>query len=180
VVNFDLEGAAYLAVRHLLEHAHQRIGLITFQGNSANVAAMNAGYDRALQEAGLPPNGSLIAPQPDFLMPSGARGARQLMALLEPPSAIFTISDTLALGALSALKADGWQVPQQVALASLNDIPFAGLVNPPLTTVAMPAQRLGLEAAKMLLSLMNGESLQESQVKLPVELVMRQSCGCGA
>ncbi len=179
VVNFDLEGAAYQAVRHLLEHAHQRIGLITFQRDNANVAAMNAGYYRALQEADIAIDEALIAPQPDFLLPSGERGARQLMALPEPPTAIFTISDTLALGALGALKADGWQVPQQVALAGLNDIPFAGLVNPPLTSVAMPAQRLGKEAAKMLLSLMNGEVPPETQVKLPVELVIRQSCGCG-
>jgi len=67
-----------------------------------------------------------------------------------------------------------------VALASLDDIAFAGLVNPPLTTVALPAYLLGLEAAKMLLSLMNGEDIQEPQVTLPVELVIRQSCGCGA
>ncbi len=180
VVNFDLEGATYQAVRHLLEHAHQRIGLITFQRDNANVAAMHAGYFRALQEAGLPPDKSLIAPQPDFLMPSGERGARQLMELPEPPTAIFTISDTLALGALRALKADRWQVPQQVALASLDDIPFAGLVNPPLTTVALPAHRLGEHAAGMLLALMNGEHIQEPQVTLPVELVIRQSCGCGA
>lgn len=180
VINFDLQGAAYLAVRHLLQHGHRRIGLITFQGDSANAAAMNAGYYRALQEANLPLDKALIAPQPGFLLPSGEHGARQLMGLSEPPTAIFTIADTLALGALRALKADGWQVPQQVALASLDDIAFAGLVSPPLTTVALPAQRLGQEAARMLLALMNGEVPPETQVTLPVELVIRQSCGCRA
>ncbi len=158
VVNFDLERAAYLAVRHLLEHAHRRIGLITFAGDNANVAEMNAGYGRALQEADIPLDQTLIAPQPVFLMPAGERGARQLMSLPEPPSAIFTIADTLALGALRALKQDGYHIPQQVALASLNDIPFAELVDPPLTTVAMPGCSLGVEAAAILLALMNGEN----------------------
>lgn len=180
VVNLDLEGAAYLAVHHLLGHAHRRVGLITFEGDSANVADMNAGYHRALREAGISPDESLISRQPDFLMPSGERGARQLMALQEPPTAIFAVADMLTLGALRGLKEDGWQVPQQVALASLNDIAIAELVNPPLTTVALPAHQLGLEAAKMLLVLMKGQPLLQPQVTLPVELVIRQSCGCNA
>jgi DNA-binding LacI/PurR family transcriptional regulator len=179
-VNFDLERAAYLAVHHLLAHAHQRIGLITFKEDSANVAEMHAGYHRALREAGISPDETLIARMPDFLMPSGEQGVQQLMAVPQPPTAIFAIADTLALGALLGLQRGGWQVPQQVALASLNDIALAELVNPPLTTVALPAHRLGLEAAKMLLDLMNGAPLPHAQITLPVELITRQSCGCNA
>lgn len=177
-VNFDLERAAYLAVSHLVEHGHRRIGMITFAGASANVAAMNAGYARALQEANIALDQTWIAPQQNFLMPAGERAAHQLMSLAEPPSAIFTIADTLALGALRALKKDGYRVPQQVALASVNDIAFAELVDPPLTTVAMPAYRLGSEAAAMLRSMMHGETPPQTQVLLQVELVIRQSCGC--
>lgn len=178
VVNFDLERAAYLAVRHLLEHAHRRVGMITFQEDRANVTAMYTGYRRALQEAGIPIDEALIARMSDFLMPSGELGVQQLLANREPPTAIFTIADTLALGALRALKKGGWQVPQQVAIASLNDIVFAELVNPPLTTVALPAHQLGLEAGKILLDLMGGKPPAQPQITLPVELVIRQSCGC--
>jgi DNA-binding LacI/PurR family transcriptional regulator len=180
VVNFDLQAAASLAVRHLLEHGHRRIGLITSEGHAANVDAMNTGYSRALQEAGIAPDETLVARQSDFLLPSGEHGAQILMALPKPPTAIFAISDTLALGALRALQAGGWQVPQQVALVGLNDIPIAGLVNPPLTTVAMPAEQLGRETAGMLLALIKGRPLPQAQLTLPVQLIIRQSCGCGS
>ena len=180
VVNFDLEGAAQLAVRHLLEHGHQRVGLITFSQEAANVHAIDAGYHKALREAGIQPDEALIARVSDFLSPSGELGTQQLIAHQQPPTAIFTIADTLALGALRALRTNGWRVPEQVALISLDDIPFAELVYPPLTTVSLPAQQLGLEAARMLLDLIDGNALLKTQVTLPTKLVVRQSCGCRA
>jgi LacI family transcriptional regulator, repressor for deo operon, udp, cdd, tsx, nupC, and nupG len=156
----------------------QRIGLVTFADEAANVARMNAGYTRALQEAGIALDESLIARVPGFDMACGELGARQLMALDKPPRAVFTIADTLALGVLTALKNSGYRVPEQVALASLDDISVAGLVEPGLTTAALPARRLGLEALKMLQELIEGQPLQEKQITLPTKLVIRQSCGC--
>lgn len=178
-INFDNKDAARQAVDHLVAHGHTRIGLITFGPVAANVQAANAGYLESLRAAGIPPEENLIARMPSFLTPSGARGVRQLMALEQPPTAIFTIGDMLALDALKALKDDGFRVPEDVALTSLNDIPSARLVDPPLTTVGLPAEELGFEAGRMLIKLMDGEALSEFQVTLPVELVIRQSCGCG-
>lgn len=178
VVNFDLENAGYKAVRHLVEHGHRRIGLVTYAGASANVVPVSLGYTRALQETGVCMDESLVARVPGFDMKSGELGTRQLLALGEPPTAIFTIADMLALGALKALKEAGRRVPEEMALASIDDIAVAELVVPGLTTVSLPSRQLGLEAMQMLQNLMEGKKLPVEQKILPTELVIRQSCGC--
>jgi LacI family repressor for deo operon, udp, cdd, tsx, nupC, and nupG len=178
VVNFDLEHAGYQAVRHLLDHGHRRIGQITFARESANVIPVKKGYSRALLEAGIAMDESLVARVPGFDMRSGEFGVQQLLALGEPPTAIFTIADTLALGALKALKDSGRRVPEEIALASVDDIAVAELVVPALTTVSLPARQLGLEAMQMLQNLIEGKKLPVEQMILPAELVIRQSCGC--
>jgi DNA-binding LacI/PurR family transcriptional regulator len=139
---------------------------------------MNAGYVRALREAGIALDESLISHVPGFDMDCGELGAHQLMSLDKPPRAVFTIADTLALGVLKALKNLGLRVPEQVALASLNDISVAGLVDPGLTTVALPARQIGLEAMKMIKDLIEGKRPESGKIILPTQLVIRESCGC--
>jgi DNA-binding LacI/PurR family transcriptional regulator len=176
-VMMDLAGAGYQATRHLLEHGHRRVGVITFDPDSANVKPIHAGYGRALQEAGIEPDPALTACVPAFEMAAGAEGARKLLALHQPPTAIFAIADTLALGAMCAIKAASLRIPQDIALVGFNDIPTAGLVDPPLTTVAAPAREMGHAAMKMLQDLIASRRPSLRRVVLPVSLVVRQSCG---
>ena len=117
--------------------------------------------------------------QLSFELQSGVEGGRKLLALEKPPTAIFAISDMLAIGAMQAIKSAGLRVPQDIALAGFNDIPLAGLVDPPLTTVKAPAEAAGREAMKMLRQLIEGKRLDRECVLLPTALVVRQSCGCG-
>jgi DNA-binding LacI/PurR family transcriptional regulator len=174
----DLELAGYQATRHLVEHGHRQIGLISFEQEPANVQPLIAGHRRALEEAGLPSNPSLTAQVPGFDMASGAAGVNKLLALPQPPSAIFAIADTLALGAMGAIKQAGLKIPDDIALISFNDIPVAMLVDPPLTTVAAPAVDLGRAAMGLLQDLIAGKEPQTKQVILPTSLVIRRSCGC--
>jgi LacI family transcriptional regulator, repressor for deo operon, udp, cdd, tsx, nupC, and nupG len=178
VLNFDLEEAGYQAVRHLLSHGHRRIGQISFSERSANVLPVEAGYARALREAGIAPDESLTVRVHGFDMPDGESGTQQLLALGEPPTAIFTIADMLALGAMKALRKAGFHLPEQMALASVDDITLADLVVPGLTTVSLPARQLGVEAMTMLQNMIEGKDLDEQQITLPTRLVIRQSCGC--
>jgi len=177
-VNCDLQGAAFQAVEHLLQHGHRRIGLITFILDSENVHLMNLGYQNALTQAGLPVDPVLTVRMHGFDMTAGAEGTRRLLTLENPPTAIFTIADMPAFGALEALKDAGLCVPQDVALASFNDVPLSGLVDPPLTTVAAPAFEMGKKAMSILEDLIAGREPQHAQVTLPTRLVVRQSCGC--
>jgi LacI family transcriptional regulator len=97
--------------------------------------------------------------------------------LEQPPSAIFAIADLPAIGAICALQQAGLRVPQDVAVVGFNDIPLAAFVNPPLTTVAAPSYEMGLEAMKMLQSLIAARQPLKKQLLLPTFLVIRQSCG---
>jgi DNA-binding LacI/PurR family transcriptional regulator len=170
--------AGYQATQHLLKHRHRRIGLLTFDPQAANVRPLYLGYARALEEAGLPSDLALVARVAGFDIESGAAGARKLLGLPQPPTAIFAIADTLALGALSAIKQAGLRIPQDIALVGFNDIPLAELVEPPLTTVAAPSVELGRAAMSMLQDLIAGGKPPADPVVLPTTLVIRQSCGC--
>lgn len=177
-VQLDLESAGYQAAHHLITHGHQRIGLITFALEIENVTPVNNGYQRALREAGLTPDSDLVARVPSFSPSAGADGARRLLGLENPPTAIFAISDTLALGAMQVIKEAGMRIPGDIALTAFNDIPAASLVEPQLTTVSAPSYQLGVEAMKMLRLLIEGKKPPHRCITLPTSLIIRKSCGC--
>jgi len=177
-VRIDLESAGYQATRHLLEHSHRRIGLITFAEEAANVQEINKGYQRALEEQGLRLDPSYIIGVAGFGMDSGSEDAKRLLEMKDPPTAIFTIADMLALGAMKTIKKAGLKIPDDIALASFNNIPAAELVDPQLTTVAAPTIQMGREAMKMLQILIEGKTPARREIILPTTLVVRESCGC--
>ncbi len=176
-VVLDLERAGYQATQHLIQHGHRRIGLITYFSDLDNVLPVNAGYRRALQEAGIPKDPALSARVKGFDIASGAEGAQALISMAHPPTAIFAITDLLAAGALQALREKKYRVPQDMALIGFNDIPLAALLDPPLTSVAAPALQMGKAAMRMLQNLIEGKNLSQMEIKLPTSLVERQSCG---
>ncbi|PKN85360.1 MAG: hypothetical protein CVU46_11350 [Chloroflexi bacterium HGW-Chloroflexi-8] len=176
-VQFDLESVGRQATKHLVEHGHHRIGLITFAQDSVNVLPVVNGYLNVLKEAGITFQPEWIARVPNFDMASGALGAQKLLALANPPTAIFTIADTLALGALDFIKQAGLNIPEDIALVSFNDIPAAALVDPPLTTVVAPAAEAGKAAMRLLHDLIEGNNPSQRQYHFLTHLVVRQSCG---
>jgi len=86
-------------------------------------------------------------------------------------------SDVLAVGAMAAINERGLRIPQDMALVGYDDVPFARYLNPPLTTVRLPATELGARAAEMLVQLIHHETLPETDVRLEAHLVVRASCG---
>lgn len=177
-VLMDLKNAGEEATRHLIEHGHRRIGLITPGFGGSNILPVNQGYEQALKNAGIEVDEDLIARVDDFELDSGKQGARQLLGLPKPPTAIFTIADLLALGAMQTIRESGLHVPRDVALASVNDIAFAELAQPALTTARLPAYKLGLESMKMLALLIADKKPPRKRLTLPTSLVIRESCGC--
>jgi DNA-binding LacI/PurR family transcriptional regulator len=177
-VLLDSEGAAYQLTQHLLEHGHRRIGLITPPLEWPNVMSFFQGYERALLEIGSEPIPELVNRVEGFFKDHGRQGAEALLALADPPDAILAASDSLALGALAALQARNIQVPEDLALVGYNDIPAASLVTPGLTTAAVPAARMGEIALEILRQLMDGKKPTRRTEILPIDLVIRHSCGC--
>jgi LacI family transcriptional regulator len=163
-------------VEHLIEHGHQRIA---FMGLSRVLFTINArflGYRRALQDAGLQEDSFFgCESQEDTL-----RAVEQKLRGPNAPTAILT-SNTLATRyVLSALMHLGVKMPNDLAFAGFDDFDMAEFTSPPLTVVRQPAQEMGRVATSLLFDrIARGELPQTgNRIVLPVEIVLRRSCGC--
>lgn len=174
----NTESAAYQTTKHLLDHGHQRIGLVTPPLDWPNVSQFYDGYQRALSEVDKGLDDELIAQVEGFIEENGAQGADRLLGLDQPPGAILFASDSLALGGMERIKEWGLKVPGDIALAGYNDIPAASLVSPGLTSAAVPGARMGELALETLQHLMAGREPAHSSLMIPSELIVRKSCGC--
>jgi DNA-binding LacI/PurR family transcriptional regulator len=170
----------YLATQHLISLGHRRIGYIQDHFDPPNGPQGNwpgldrrRGYMQALQEAGVEADLSLIEGGWGHSRLGGQRAAKVLLSQPSPPTAIFASSDILALGVLEYARSQGLHLPRDLSLIGFDDIDIASFAD--LTTIRQPIQRMGQQAAQMILSLMAGLSLEQIHNKLPVELVERTS-----
>jgi LacI family transcriptional regulator len=174
-VDIDNLSGARLAVEHLLGLGHRRIGCVT-NAPLAYTAARERleGYRTAMRAAGIEPETTWIA-EAAFDAPSGRRAMRTLLdrADLE---AVFVASDVVAFGAIDALRAAGKRIPLDISIVGFDDIPLAAFLEPPLTTVRLPAYELGHAAGMALLDRINRARVP-SRTVLPTELVVRASTG---
>ncbi len=175
-VDVDNVGGAALATRHLIELGHCRIGLITNASLAYTASADRlAGYRKAFEAHGLAFDSALIE-YGDFTPHSGAVAMERLLQLQPRPTAVFVASDTVALGALSVVRQYGLRVPTDLAIVGFDDVPFAELIDPPLTTVRLPAYGIGWGAGEMLIRLIEGADVPQRSVLLETELIVRASC----
>ncbi|RPI34513.1 MAG: LacI family transcriptional regulator [Chloroflexota bacterium] len=176
-IDVDNVGGAQMAVHYLIGLGHRRIGMIT-NAPLAYTAATDrlAGYRLALESAGIAYNEDLIR-HGNFTIQSGFAAMNELLLGKPFPSAVFVASDTVALGALQAIRQAGMKVPDDISLCGFDDIPLSEFIDPPLTTVRLPAYGLGWGAAELLIRFISNDDLRDSQVILETELVIRDSCG---
>ena len=175
-VHCDDRAGAKEATRHLLQKGHRRIGIIDGPplGAIGGMHERLMGHQQALSEFGLQFDPTLMV-WGDYTRPSGQIATEKLLALPEPPTAIFAFNDRMAMGAIHALQAAGRRVPEEVAVAGFDDIPAAADFSPPLTTVSQSSDKKGQLATEMLFKLMNGEPVDCAEVILPARLIVRQS-----
>jgi LacI family transcriptional regulator len=172
-VDVDNIGGAQMAVDHLIRLGHRRIGTITGRLDMAAGRDRLEGYHQALAAHQIPVEEDLIV-EGDFTESSGIIGVHRLLPA--EPSAVFVASDTMAVGALKALREAGQEVPQDVALVSFDDIPVASAIEPPLTTVRQPIRRMATLAVETLLDLIEHPGSGPQRIVLPTQLVIRESC----
>jgi LacI family transcriptional regulator len=165
-----------LATAHLVGLGHTSIGTVTGLFRRRVTRSRLHGYEDALRAAGLEPGEDLVA-EGDWTPQGGAAATRLLLERSPGLTAIFVHSDTMAIGVLSALWQAGRQVPADVAIVSCDDIPFAEFLTPPLTTVRIPLAETGRQAVELLLRAIGGEQVPEKTPLLPVQLIVRGSCG---
>ena len=172
-VSIDHRQAAIDAVQYLLNRGHRRIALISADENFRWAQLRHEGYEQALERAGIAPDTLLVRTAVSLDYEAGAQAVGGLLALLEPPTAVFAVSDTLAIGAIKALRRAGRRVPDDMAVLGFDDLPLSAVFEPALTTVSQPMRELGARAAEILLARLAGE--QPASRTLPHQLVVRDS-----
>jgi LacI family transcriptional regulator len=178
VMSDNVDGAAE-AVRHLHALGHRRIATITGMIDRRPGIDRLRGFRTAIQEFGLAYRDEYVA-YGDFYFESGRAATARLLALPEPPTAIFAAADLTALGAIRAATEAGLSVPDDLSVVGFDDIQIASHVNPPLTTVRQDKAGLGTAAADALIALIEGGTDRTGLVTLPVELVARGSTAAPA
>ena len=134
------------------------------------------GYRTALERAGLRVDPSLVR-HGTFRHEGGYDRARELLALADPPTAIFGGSDEQDFRVLEAARVSGLSVPDDLSVVGFDDLPMARWSSPPLTTVRQPLAEMGRMAGRMLHRLIHGEALDTNRVELATHLVLRASTG---
>jgi LacI family transcriptional regulator/LacI family repressor for deo operon, udp, cdd, tsx, nupC, and nupG len=167
---------AYAATSHLIRLCHKRIAVINGPLVFTTARDRQSGYEDALREAGLPVDENLIV-HCDFRHAAGYSAMQQLLDLACPPTAVFTGSNLLTLGALQAIHERRLDIPGQMAIVGFDEMPWAMSLRPPLTTVAQPAFEVGRTAAELLLARVREPDLPRRQVVLETRLIVRSSCG---
>lgn len=164
-----------LATGHLARLGHRRIATVTGPPRRLVVASRLRGYRSVLEARGLPADPHLVE-EADWTAAGGHAAAGRLLDRDPSITAIFAHSDLIAVGVLSALHERGRRVPEDCAVVGCDDLPLVAHTIPPLTTVHVPFYETGERAVALLLDRIAGREASE-RVLLPVELVVRGSCG---
>lgn len=173
VTSDNLQGGR-LAVDHLLELGHRRIGMVTGRPDLSSAELREQGFRDAHAAAGIAVDESLL--RLGAYDPEQARDAsRELLQLADPPTAIFASNDISALATLEVAAELGLDVPGQLSVVGFDNIPESALSQPPLTTVQQPMRQLGYDAIAMLVALIAGERLDDTHLTLATTLVVRGS-----
>ncbi|KJY36984.1 MULTISPECIES: LacI family DNA-binding transcriptional regulator [Streptomyces] len=162
------------ATEHLLGLGHRRIAAIGGRKEMLCSQARIDGYRAALERAGIEVDRELIR-FGDFQHEGGFRHARELLALPEPPTAVFAGSDQQAMGVYEAARQSGLSVPGDLSVVGFDDLPMCEWLSPPLTTVRQPLEEMGRLAARALFQLLDGQPLVSPRMELSTELKLRLS-----
>ena len=174
-VTINNEQAAKEAVDFLLSRGHHRVGVITGKMKDPMMGqARLKGYRSALEEKKMQVQEELIV-EGGYRYKSGYEGAKALMALPDPPTAVFVCSDEMAIGASRAILEDGFRIPEDVAIMGFDNVDISGKVYPSLSTIGQPMYEMGAIAMRLLTKILHHESIGASDIVLDYEVIERES-----
>jgi LacI family transcriptional regulator, repressor for deo operon, udp, cdd, tsx, nupC, and nupG len=173
-VAIDNKQASIQVVKHLISLGHKRIAMISCKNKLVSTYEREQGYKQALQECDMEIDNSLIK-YGDYSFKSGLAVMKQILKIPERPTAVFTISDMMAIGAIKEIKSCGLKVPEDIAVAGFDNISFSSIYEPALTTVSQPQYTLGSTAMDLLLKVIRKEIKEPQELILDYELIIRES-----
>jgi DNA-binding LacI/PurR family transcriptional regulator len=174
VVTDDLNGTR-MAIADLIAKGHRKIGAVIGGIGKATALDRLAGFKKGFAEANLDFDENWISWQQNFTYQEGAEGARDLLAKEPGLTAVFCSSEVLATGAAGFLLNQAYRIPEDLSLVAFGDTDITKYYRVPLTTVAQPTVQMGETAAKLLVDKIQGKQIKQDQIKLPCNLVIRDS-----
>ncbi|MGI8313736.1 LacI family DNA-binding transcriptional regulator [Halobacillus mangrovi] len=175
-VKLDQSIGSYTGMKHLIDRGHTKIGYCTggLFAEDGKDKDRNQGYQKALDEAGIPVNTNWIFIN-QHTIEDGKEVMKQILSMDDRPTAIFTGSDEIAAGVMIEAKEQGLTVPDDIAIVGFDDQPIAEMLDPKLTTIRQPISLMGEKAAEGLALMMQENAVTPEDVDLPVELIVRGS-----
>jgi LacI family transcriptional regulator len=178
LVQGDSVGGARLVVDHLLALGHRRIAHITESQDVSTARDRLRGYTEALSATNVPFDPDLVVVATGANARGGFEAAQRLLDREPRPSAIFAVNNLTAVGAVTAIRERGLEIPGDMAVVCFDDIELAALLYPFLTVMAQPAETFGTLAVQLLLDRISGRATERRRrVVLPADLIVRASCG---
>jgi LacI family transcriptional regulator len=175
-VDIDNEEGARLVLDHLLKLGHRRIAHITGNMNMPSAQGRRRVFEAMMAEPG-------ITVRPEYIIPgryngeTAAGAVASLLALDEPPTAIFAGNDTIAVAAINALRERNISIPNDISIVGFDDMPISRLLTPPLTTVQQPLIQIGRCATRLLIDQVEGREVEPIERLIAPELVVRGTTG---
>jgi DNA-binding LacI/PurR family transcriptional regulator len=164
------------ATRHLIELGHRRIAMISGPDRVLCCRARLDGYRSAMGAADLPIDPELVC-RVELAYDHGYAAGRELLALPDRPTAIFTATDVQAIGVYRAAREAGLRIPEDLSVVGFDDLPVVSWVDPPLTTVHQPLSEMAAAATELALALGRGEQPAQRRIELATTLTVRASTG---
>lgn len=174
-VSEDEHLGAQLAVEHLTAQGHQNIALVNTPAGLFFSLNFRAGFYKAMQDAGLLVDESLMVTADGFSQKDGYQMAQKLLSRPQMPTAVVAADDLLAVGVMAAIQDQGLEVGSDVVVTGYGDILLSEYAQPPLTTIRRPTSALGQHACQMLTASLRGEPVVDTNVVFKPSLVIRQS-----
>lgn len=175
-ISVDNYAAGVDAIQHLINIGHEKIAMISCGNGFLSTAERENAYKDTLKKNGIAFNPQYLAKlESDYGYRTGIRSMNYLLNLKEPPTAVFAISDIVAIGAMQAIQKAGLSIPEDIAVVGFDDLDVASLYNPPLTTIYQPKEDIGRLAMELLDKKINGLEPEYESIFLEHELRIRKS-----
>lgn len=174
MVSSDNQKISYQTVSFMIEKGHRRIGLISGPVDSIPAFKRLIGYQTALMEAGISMDPQLVT-YGNWSHTSGMKECRKLMELKDAPTAIFSMNDWMAVGAMKAMKEMGIQAGKDVEIVGFDDIELCLFSEPQLSTIRVPLEEIGREAARKITQMSEKKEMSNNYEELPCTFIERES-----